>query len=219
MQKTTMLGLIIGPIAITAVVSIARLTCEVQGWIPPTSGGALNPLGISWLAFVFGAWFAIRLRKNGSAPRARPAWLFAVLLLLGVIAAIPWQFAPLLSETADGDSSQRLRSAVLTLVVIVASAGLATFAIWPRLAWTLLCYAFGARATVFLITWVAKSQNWDTHYTKFGPSGIECDLPSTLIATATAQGGFWIPFTIVCGSALGAFFAPKRSDSAASANG
>ena len=35
-------------------------------------------------------------------------------------------------------------------------------------------------------------------------------LPETLVATAIAQGGFWVPFTVVCGVAAGAALGPWR---------
>ena len=44
------------PSVVTFALSVARLVAEVQGWLPPTSGGALHPLGIVWCVFVFGAW-------------------------------------------------------------------------------------------------------------------------------------------------------------------
>ena len=72
-------------------------------------------------------------------------------------------------------------------------------------------HALPTRLVVFLITWFAKVQGYDTHYVKFGPPGIERDLPETLLATALAQGGFWVPFTVVCGVAIGVWFARGRT--------
>ncbi|HEB53038.1 MAG TPA: hypothetical protein ENI87_07285 [bacterium] len=82
--------------------------------------------------------------------------------------------------------------------------------LWPRLAWTLLLYAAPSRALVVGITWLAKQQGWDTHYTKFGPTGIERDMAETLLSATLAQSGFWTPFTIVCGCVIGAWFGAKR---------
>ena len=59
---------------------------------------------------------------------------------------------------------------------------------------------FGARAVVLALTWLAKQKGWDTHYTKFGPSGIEREsLGETMFAAGFAQIGFWVPFTILGG--------------------
>ena len=54
-----------------------------------------------------------------------------------------------------------------------------------------------------LLTWLAKHEGWDTHYTKFGPAGIERDLPGTLVSASIAQFGFWIPLTILGGTLAG----------------
>ncbi|MCC7062483.1 MAG: hypothetical protein IT456_06735, partial [Planctomycetes bacterium] len=43
-SKLSTTRLILLPSILTLGVSIARLVCEVQGVIPPTSGGALSPL-------------------------------------------------------------------------------------------------------------------------------------------------------------------------------
>ena len=210
-QGPSTLRLVLGPLLLTTLVCVARLVGEVQGWISPRSGGALHPLGISWLTFVFGAWFATRLRNVGSAPHlARPRTV-ATLTLLGLAAAVAWQFGPFAEQPADDATFVRLRSAVLLLVALASAAAAVAFAVWPRLAWTMLCYALPTRLVVFLITWFAKVQGYDTHYVKFGPPGIERDLPDTLLATALAQGGFWVPFTVVCGVAIGVWFARGRT--------
>ena len=67
------------------------------------------------------------------------------------------------------------------------------FVVWHRLAWTLLLYAIPARVTVVAFTWLAKQNGWDTHYTKFGPAGIERPMGETIAAASLAQLGFWIP--------------------------
>lgn len=203
--------LVLWPLVLTTVISVARLVGEVQGWISPRSGGALHPLGITWLAFVFGAWFAIRLQRAGSSPRLARARLVATLGMLGLAAAVAWQFRPFVGQAADDATFGRLRTAVLVLVAIASAAATLAFAVWPRLAWTMLCYALPARLVVFLITWFAKVQGYDTHHVKFGPPGIERALPDTLLATALAQGGFWVPFTVVGGVAIGVWFARGRT--------
>lgn len=205
------LRLVAVPVLITVLLSAVRLAAEVNGWIASDSGGALHPLGISWLPFVFGIWFAVRIARTGSRPRTSAIRVVAPVLLLAVFACIPWQFAPFFEADHSDVTYARLRVAVLTLATIATAAMLADFAMWPKLAWTMLCYAVPSRLFVFALTWFAKLQpDWDTHYTKFGPPGIERDLPETLVATAIAQGGFWVPFTVVCGVAAGAAIGPWR---------
>ena len=212
-QGPSTFRLVLGPLLLTTLVCVVRLVGEVQGWISPRSGGALHPLGISWLAFVFGVWFAVRLQRDGSAPRLEWSRTVATLPLLGLSAAVAWQFGPFAGQPADDATFGRLRIAVLILVTLASTAAAVAFAVWPRLAWTMLAYALPTRLVVFLITWFAKVQGYDTHYVKFGPPGIERDLPDTLLATALAQGGFWVPFTVVCGVALGVWFARSRATS------
>lgn len=204
------LRLILWPSLITALVSTARLVAEVNGWVPPKSGGALHPLGISWLAVVFGGWFGLRLRRAGSAPRIQPAWPWSLIGFAAIVASVGWQFGPLLDAQPSEETFAKLRSAVLTLAAITSTLMAGMFVLWPRLAWTMLCYALPARALVVAFTWLAKQMDWTTHYTKFGPPGIERDMPSTMLSAAIAQGGFWVPWTVVAGFLLGATFGRKR---------
>ena len=203
------LRLILWPTVITALISAARLTAEVNGWVPPRSGGALHPLGISWLALASGAWFGARLRREDSRPRIWPAWPWAWIAFAAIVASIGWQFGPLLEADRSEVTFAQLRVAVLTLAGIASTAAIGMFVLWPRLAWTMLCYAVPARATVVAITWLAKQQGWETHYTKFGPPGIEADMPTTMLSAAIAQGGFWVPWTVVAGFVIGSMFGRK----------
>lgn len=202
--------LILVPTLVTALVSAARLVAEVQGWISPQSGGALNPLGISWLAFVFGGYFALRISRLGSQPRRHPAWPWCLGAFVLIVVSIGWQFGPLLEADQSAETFQRVRGAVLVLAVIATTMAIVDFAIWPRLAVTMLCYAVPTRAIVIGITWLAKHNEWDTHYTKFGPPGIELDMTTTMVSATIAQGTFWIPWTIVAGFVTGSFFGKRR---------
>lgn len=211
--------LILWPTLITALVSAARLLGEVQQWIPPQSGGALNPLGISWLAFVFGGYFAYRLARANSHAIVQRAWLWALTAFVIVSVSIVWQFGPLaeaeqfrpfLEAQPSDETFERLRGAVLTLAAIATTLAVLMFAVWPRLAWTMLCYAVPARLLVVGFTWLAKHFEWTTHYTKFGPAGIERDMSETMLSATIAQGGFWVPWTILAGCMVGSFFAKRR---------
>ncbi|MFN3243517.1 MAG: hypothetical protein ACE37K_18580 [Planctomycetota bacterium] len=204
------LRLILWPSLITALVSTARLVAEINEWVPPRSGGALHPLGISWLAIVFGAWFGMQLRREGSTPRIWPAWPWSLIGFAAIVASVGWQFGPLLEADQSEETFAKLRVAVLTLAGIASTLMVGMFVLWPRLALTMLCYAIPARALVVVFTLLAKQMEWDTHYTRFGPTGIERDLPSTMLSTAIAQGGFWVPWTVTAGFLLGAMFGRKR---------
>jgi hypothetical protein len=202
--------LLLWPTIITALVSTARLIAEVRGWISAQSGGALNPLGISWLALLFGGYFAIHLSRNGSRPRVQRAWLWAIVAFAAVTVSVGWQFGPFLEADQSEATFEKLRGAMLLLMAITTTTAIALLLVWPRLVWTMLCYALPARLLVVAFTWLAKHFEWSTHYTKFGPSGIERDMGDTMLSAALAQGGFWIPWTIVAGCLTGSFFAKRR---------
>lgn len=202
--------LILWPTLITALVCTARLVAEVQGWVAPQSGGALHPLGISWLAFASGGYFAWCLSRNGSTPIRRPAWPWFVGAFLLVTASVAWQFRPFFDADQSDATFQSLRIAVLTLAGIATTLALVLATVWPRLVVTLLCYAIPTRALVLGFTWLAKHNDWTTHYTRFGPPGIEVDMGTTMISAAIAQGGFWIPWTIIASCLTASLFTRRR---------
>lgn len=207
----TTFRLIRWPTLLTLAVSVARLIAERLGGVTTRSGGAGAWLGITWLTFVFGAWFGFRLARAGATPRRAPVWPWATLALLALAGTVAWQFRPLLDADRSDATFARLRQAVLVVVAVAVPLAVGMFALWPRLACTMLCYALLARATIVALTVLAKLQGWDTHYTKFGPPGIERDLPETIVAAALAQGGFWVPFTVIGGTFAGSWFARRRA--------
>lgn len=204
------LRLLLWPSLLTLVLSVARLVGEVQGWLPPTSGGALHPLGIVWCVFVFGAWFGWRLLRAGLGPRVRRPWAWALVALLAFAGTVMWRFRPFLGAGTDDATFQQLRTAVLVIVSVVLAAGALMFVVWPRLAWLMLLYGLLARGTVVALTILAKQRGWNTHYTKFGPSGIERDMGDTIVSASVAQFGGWVPFTIVGGVLAGSVVAAAR---------
>ncbi|MCB9877724.1 MAG: hypothetical protein H6835_09005 [Planctomycetes bacterium] len=202
------LRLILWPSLITLLISVARFFAETNELVTARSGGALAPLGITWLTFVFGAWFGRQLGRKGQGPKRSPALPFLTLLV--IVGGIAWQFGPLRDADTSDATFEQLRRAVLVLVAIACAMATVCAIVWPRLAWTMLCYAILARATVVALTWLAKVFECDTHYTKFGPTGIERDLPETMLSASLAQFGFWVPFTVVAGVTAGALFGKRR---------
>jgi hypothetical protein len=199
--------LILWPSVLTLLISVARLVAEQQGHVTTASGGRGLLLGITWCIFVFGAWLGWRLARSGQRPRVARPWLWALLALLAVAGTIVWQFRPFLAAERTEAVYQHLRNAVLVIVAVTAVAAAAMFAVWPRLAWTMLLYALPTRATVVALTWLAKQQGWDTHYTKFGPSGFEREMGDTMLSASVAQFGGWVPFTVVGGVFAGSVLA------------
>ena len=207
-----MLRLVLVPVLLTVGVAVARFLGEVQGWIPTASGGGLHLLGISWLPFVFGPLFARRLMREGRGPRVARWRAVAIVGLLALVGVVSWQFAPLADAQPGPETAAATSTALRTsfTACLVVAAGMVVT--WWRLAWTLVCYAVPVRLTVILLTWIAKTADYDTHYTKFGTTGEQHDLAKTMAMASVAQLGFWVPFAVVCGCFGASLFArrPKR---------
>src|SRR5262245_46835691 len=64
--------LILVPSVVTLAVTLLRLVGELQNWSPrlfnKEAGGGGAVVGIAWLVFIFGAWFAWKLIDMGYAP-------------------------------------------------------------------------------------------------------------------------------------------------------
>ena len=78
--------LILVPGVVTLVVTLLRLTGELQGWSPklfnPEPGGGWALFGIWLLVPVFGVYFALKLVRAGQAPqRGWRVALRAIILL------------------------------------------------------------------------------------------------------------------------------------------
>jgi len=206
----SILRLILWPTLVTLLVNVARLVAEWQGWATAVSGGAGFWLGITWLVFVFGGWFGWQLGRAGSTPTLRPAWVWALLAFLAIAGTAVWRFSQIDRTDSSPAAMPPLRTAVLIIVSVAIPMAVLQFVVWRRLAVTLLVYGFVARATVVAFTWLAKHNGWDTHYTKFGPGGIQVDMEGTLSSAVIAQFGFWVPFTIVAGTLAGAVVGGRR---------
>jgi hypothetical protein len=196
---------------LTLVISLLRLWGELSGWATNASGGRFLPLGITWLVFVCGAWFGRRLAADGHPPRAPRAWLWPLLALLTMLVVVGTGFAPLAKAEPNDATFALLRAVVLRGVVVAMIAAAAMFAVWPALARQMLVYGLLARGFVVVLTWLAKHMGWNTHYTKFGPMGLEREgMGETLFGAGLAQIGFWVPFTIVGGVLAGCIAIGRR---------
>lgn len=201
--------LILWPSVLTLGVSIVRLVGEVQGWITNASGGGGTLLGITWLIFVFGAWFGFRLSRTGSEPKRRPAPVWTLVPVLAVIGTFFFRMRGVDLQDTSPAAEASLRETLRLAAMVAGGGALLGFVVWPRLALALLVYGLIARTGVMVITWLAKASGWNTHYTKLGPAGIEKDMAETLASTGFAQFGFWVPVTVVFGMLLGSLFSRR----------
>jgi hypothetical protein len=213
MREST-LRLILVPSLITLAVTLLRLTGELRGWsrvwFNPAPGGPLAPVGIVWLVFVFGAYFAVKLARSGQGPssagRTFGMAALAIALLVGLslvpiflkfgfYARLGWTFAA------------------------CAATALVPYRAWPELFRTLLAYGIAARLPVIVVMGLAMAGNWGTHYDAAPP-----DLPADIGVAAKfvwigliPQLTVWIGFTIQWGMLVGGFAAVVASRRPASA--
>ena len=195
----SLLKLILLPGLITLAVTIARLVGELQRWpetfFNRTMGGSL--VAITWLAPIFGIYFALKLDNSGSPPRS---YLRAIgYALLGVIALVVLAFAPSTLRIEHGFYARLIYGWTFFAV-----AALLTLRGWPEVFKTLLAYGYAARIPVAIIMFFAYRGNWGTHY-----DAVPGDVPALgLIAKYLWLGFFpqlvlWVAYTILAGMLFG----------------
>ena len=191
--------LILAPGLITLAVTLVRLVGELQRWpeifFNRTMGGSV--IAITWLAPIFGIYFALKLDNSGSPPKS---YLRAIgYAVLGVIVLVVFAFAPSILRIQHGFYGRLIYGWTFFAV-----SALLTFRGWPELFKTLLAYGYAARIPVALIMFFAYRGNWGTHY-----DAVPSDVPALgLIAKYLWLGFFpqlvfWVAFTILAGMLFG----------------
>lgn len=194
--------LILIPSVITLAVTLLRLIGELQHW--PTAlfnrsaGGGGAIIGIAWLAFVFGVYFALKLSAAGEAPTSAGRTVGHALLGVALVFGGTVLIAP-----ADATNIRFPGKELVGLVMMVGGAVLPFF-VWPALSKVLIAYGYAARIPVLIIMYFSIKGNWDTHYS-LGPPGVEfSSFWSKFIQIAVLpQMTFWVAFTIVAGTLAG----------------
>ena len=83
-------GLILVPAVITLAITLLRLAGELGHWshilFNAAAGGGMAIVGISWLPFIFGPYFAVKLVHAGHGPAS--AWKTFGLTALGFVILI-----------------------------------------------------------------------------------------------------------------------------------
>lgn len=194
--------LILIPSVITLAVTLLRLIGELQHWpevlFKRSAGGGGAIVGITWLAFVFGAYFAVKLLAAGEAPVSAGRTIgFAILGLVLVFGGT------VLIAPADATHISFPGKEIVALVLMLGGSAL-PFLSWSALAKTLIAYGYAARIPVLIIMYFSIKGNWDTHYS-LGPPGVEFpSFWSKFIQIAVLpQMIFWVAFTITAGSLAG----------------
>jgi hypothetical protein len=194
--------LILVPAIISLAVTSLRLAGELQHWsktyFNTEVGGGGAVIGITWLAPIFGIYFAVRLTTTGQGPRSL---LRAIGLgLMGGIIIVGSPPAQKLVLPSPPSFQARL----LYIWAMFALAGLVTLPGWPRLWKTLLAYAYAARIPVVIIMFFAFRGAWGTHY-----DALPSDYTGTSVLSKWLWLGFfpqlilWVGFTVASGMLLG----------------
>lgn len=203
-------SLVLGAACVTLIVTVLRLVGELQGWSPlwfnnagPDPEKRQGLFGIAFLVPIFGFWFGWRLRRNTGKPahagKTALVYLLGVAVLAGgFMAATKMGLIVMPTREAPG-----VPNGMLWAVVLVGAAILVALVAWPRLSGALFVYALLARIPVIVITFLAVSRGWDTHYVKLPPEfalPAETSLPVFL---SMPQATFWIAFTMLVGGVFG----------------
>jgi len=200
MSKPAVGQLVLVPSLITLAVTALRLYGELQSWSPSLfnreAGGGGSLIGIVWLIFIFGIYFALRLARAGEEPEsltrafARPLLGFAINTILFVLAFKLFP-SPVIQLGVFFVGSW--------VAVIVARRG------WPEMWRVLLAYAFLARIPVLIVMYLSIFGGWDTHYAKPRPDFPAMGPWGLFFWTALLpQLGIWIYLTVVFGMIMGA---------------
>jgi len=199
-SRISITQLIFIPSVITLGVTLLRLVGELQHWptalFNPAAGGGGSIIGITWLALVFGAYFALKLTRAGEAPPG--AGRVIGFALLGLVVTFAGGFL------GFGMKAEFPGKIIIGLALIVVG-GLIPFLGWKALSKVLLAYGYAARIPVVILMYFAMQGDWKTHYDAIPP-----DFPQDLSFWAkyiqlgvVPQMVLWIAFTIIMGSLFG----------------
>jgi len=214
--------LILIPSIITLVITILRLVGELQHWPAPwvssAAGGGAAIIGISWLPFIFGPYFAWKLAAAGDGPASsgKAIGMSAAGLAVFIVGSIGFGIG---------------LAKHMTPVVLLGFALTLASAFVPRSGWrsfgnALVAYAFAARIPVLIVMYIAMSANgghgWGTHYDVAGPEFVVTSFAQKFIDLAVLpQMSLWIGWTAVIGGLFGtivtAVFHPGKRPAAAAA--
>ena len=193
--------LILLPAVISAAVTVLRLVGELQHWSPVffnrEAGGPGSLIGITWLAPVFGIYFALKLSDAGSRPaRAGRAIIRG---LLGIVVIVSVSILAYILRI--GYYMQ-----MVTFCLVFATAAIIQYPVWPGLFKTLLAYGYAARIPVVILMFFAMRGNWGTHYDAVppeSPAAMFSLWPKYFWLAFLPQMIAWVGFTIWAGSLFG----------------
>lgn len=203
-SQTSITKLILVPSAITLAVTLLRLVGELQQW--PTvlfsreAGGGGAIIGIAWLVFVFGIYFALKLWGAGEGPSSVGRAIGYS--LLGLIVVIGGVFLLVPGTQLSFPGRQVIGWTLVGIGALVPLLG------WPKLGKALLAYGYAARIPVLIIMYFSIRGNWDTHYSLGPPEVGFPDFWTKFLQIAVLpQMIIWIAYTTIIGSLVGTIVA------------
>ena len=193
-------GLILIPAVITLAITLLRLAGELGHWShslfnnSPGGGGAI--IGISWLPFIFGPYFAVKLARTGQG--ASGVSKTFGLSLAGIFILATGLFL-LAAPQVKFPGRQVLGLLLVILGPTMVSLG------WPALFKVLVAYGYAARIPVAILMFFALRGHWGTHYDAVPPnySGPSSFLGRYMMLAFLPQMVMWIAFTVLVGTLLG----------------
>jgi hypothetical protein len=201
--KSIINRLIMYPALITLGVTLLRLIGELMHGpaflFSRAEGGGGAIIGISWLPFIFGPYFAVRLFDRNLKPSSFGKTIgFAlagfVVLACGAMVA----FSPTVHFTGQ---------MIVGLLLMVGAAAL-QYIPWRELAQTLISYAYLARIPVVIVMFFAMRGNWGTHYDAVLPGTEQLPFWTKYLFIAVApQLVMWIVYTMTVGALIGGIYA------------
>ncbi len=193
-------GLILVPALITLGITLLRLGGELAHWSPrffsPEPGGGAAVVGISWLPFILGPYFAIKLSKAGyGAPSLWKAFGSTVVGIIIFFAAVFVGFMPKLKFPGKLLVGYLLAALAASMVTLG----------WPALFRVLVAYGYAARIPVAIVMLFAIRGHWGTHYDVLPPifSGSTSFFNVYMKIAFLPQMILWIAFTVLVGALFG----------------
>jgi len=192
--------LILIPAIITLAITLLRLGGELAHWstlfFGSAKGGGLAIVGISWLPFIFGPYFAVKLARSGHGPTGLlKSIVFPLLGFIIVFIAVIVGFLP----KFDYPGKEWVGYLLIALGAAVVALG------WPALFRVLVAYGYAARIPLLILMYLAIRRRWPTHYAV---------LPSMYAGVSRSQAYlhvvvlpqmiFWVAATVLVGSLTGA---------------
>jgi hypothetical protein len=191
--------LIMVPALITLGITVLRLVGELQHWptplFSPSAGGGFAIIGIWWLPFIFGPYFALKLAEEGEGPSSAGKTIgFAVLGILLIAGGGFVAFAPI-----------KFPGKLFVGMLLMAAGAAPPVSAWPRLGKTLLAYGYAARIPVAIVMFFAIRGNWGTHYDAMPPNytGPADFWGKYFFIGLLPQLIVWVVYTVVLGSLFG----------------